>query len=162
MNTCSEFLEDIDSKLLAQSNTYNATDVQYLPISDGNQRQYPAHYINFDQVNVVSSTLNEAYHFSEQLMQVNYEVTLDLTGATFKKGVVSTIGRPVDNAGANIADATQVVGANRVKLTSTTVAGATVPSKKAFRLKGNHHLVDNVQVNLGDIPLNTTYSLCNV
>jgi hypothetical protein len=36
----SEFLEDIDMSLLAQTNSYLANDVQWVRIDDNNQRQY--------------------------------------------------------------------------------------------------------------------------
>lgn len=162
MNTYSEFLFEIDQSLLAQSNTYVATDVTYSRIDDNNQKQYSSNFVNFDSINIASNILNKCYHFSEQIMILNYEVTLDIENGTFKQATTTNAYSFVNNAGVAVANGDPVVGANTVKLTKTTGAGARYPSKKAFRLKGAHHLVDYVQFDLGSQPISRNTNLTNL
>jgi hypothetical protein len=163
MNNYAEFLAEIDSQILAQTNSYNVMDCAYTKIDDNNQRQYNGHYVNFDNINIAPSQLDRVHHFSEQFVVLNYEVTLDLTNATFKQANVTNTYKAYTNGGATaVPGATQVTGADVAKLVQTTSAGVRVPSKRAFRLKGSHHLVDNCQMTLGGASLSRNTNFQNV
>jgi hypothetical protein len=92
------------------------------------------------------TTTKDNIHFGEQVAVIQHEVTLALTGARFRNGVVTDAFVAVQDGAKNVT----AIGKD-----STTAAGnAAVPSKKAFKLKGAHHIVDNLQFDLGSQPLN--------
>lgn len=163
MNTYGESLMEFDSTILDQKNEYKVLDFGYTRVDDSNMRQYSGHYVNFDNVNIASSTLDRVYHFSEQFVVLNYDVKFTLTAGKFKQADITNIYRAYTNGGSvPVPDASQVNGDDFVKLVQTTSEGALVPSPKAFRLKGAHHLVDNSHINIGSAPLCRNTNFQNV
>lgn len=173
MENLGSFLREADARLTSQLNSYSTIDYNWIYVDDTNGgTTYSSNFVNFDRINIKSSTLNEVYHMSEAFIALRWSEHITLTNAQFKhatratyttlksdaSGVISC--SAVNDGATSIAFGTNV--ATTTSTTDTVVSADRGYTGREIKYKGLHHFVDNIQFDLGSAVINRNTPFLNL
>jgi hypothetical protein len=131
-----DFNFDMDAQ--EQHNVYPASDVQWIYINDNNFGSYSNGWVNFSNINLIGSSSDKYFDWSQAYCVIPYGATLSIAGTTVNPASLGTT-----NAG------------------NSTWSHV---DENAFALgtKGNHHIIDLVQAKFGGVSVNRNSNYNNI
>jgi hypothetical protein len=125
------------------SNSYPASDVQYIYINDLNSGNYQNNFINFSNMTVIGNSAEKYFDWSQAYVNIPYTVFLDATDCYF--GKASVIG--TNNASPALAVQPTI---------------ASIPENAyAVGVKGYHHFIDTTYIKYNGVNVNRNTSYVN-